>query len=486
MLDWNERSRTFDAIGGFVPCVGGMVMAAGTARRKRFPASGSPRGFSTCSASSRLPAGRSFLPTTVRRAKVVVLSEAFWRTRFDADPRVIGREHPTRWGAVHRGRRRAEETFSCCGRASGRSYPTARRPALRARAPAAGRRTAEAGRHAGRRERGLSAVAEGLAREFPDTNKGRGVRLEPLHDALIGSELRRTSMLFLGVVGFVLLICCANVANLLLARATVRTRELAVRSALGAGRGRVVRQLLTESLVLSAIGGALGVAVGAAILTVAPSVIPEGLLPAAVTLTFDVRVIAFCAAAALLVGLLFGLAPAWQASEFSSAQAIASNSRTVTGRGGRLRSLLVGRRVATAVVLLFGAGLLLRTLMAVDHVDRGYRADRILTMMVDPLGSRYPTDASLLQFFEAIEREIKPLPGVQSVAWTTGLPLGASDRGASMFDHRRRSAGGRRASARPPTIRSSARRISEPSSFPSSPAAASTTTIPATACPSAS
>src|SRR6476469_9656426 len=107
-------------------------------------------------------------------------------------------------------------------------------------------------------ETDLAAVAENLAREFPQTNKGRGVALEGMHDSLIGSDLRLTSMLFLGVVGFVLLICCANVANLLLARATVRTRELAVRSALGAGRRRIIRQLLTESLLRSVIGGGLG------------------------------------------------------------------------------------------------------------------------------------------------------------------------------------------------------------------------------------
>src|SRR5262249_32275833 len=158
-------------------------------------------------------------------------------------------------------------------------------------------------------------------------------------------------------------------------------RELAIRSALGAGRPRVIRQLLTESLVLSAIGGTLGVAVGAAILAVAPSIIPQGLLPAAVTLVFDVRVVAFCAATPLLVGVLFGLAPAWQATELSSSQSMASDSRTTTGRARLIGGVIVAGEVATAVLLLFGAGLLLRTLLAVENVDRGYRADRVLTMM---------------------------------------------------------------------------------------------------------
>jgi putative ABC transport system permease protein len=230
----------------------------------------------------------------------------------------------------------------------------------------------------------MAALAQGLAQDFPNTNAGRGVTIEPLRDVAIGSDLRQTSMLFLGVVGFVLLVCCANFANLLLARATVRNRELAIRSALGADRPRVIRQLLTESLLLSAMGGALGLLAGAAILDLAPSVIPQGLLPAAVTLTFDVRVIAFCAVTALFAGLLFGLVPAWQATAFPSAHAIASGSRTVTGRGGRIRSVLVAGQVATAVVLLFGAGLLLRTLLEMQGVDRGYRAESVLTMIVDP------------------------------------------------------------------------------------------------------
>jgi putative ABC transport system permease protein len=122
--------------------------------------------------------------------------------------------------------------------------------------------------------------------------------------------------------------------------------------------------------------------------------------------------------------VLFGIAPAWQATAFSSTHVLASDSRTATGRGGRTRGVLVAGEVATAVLLLFGAGLLLRTLVAIETVDRGYRAEGVLTMMVDPLGSRYPTPASLRQFFEAVEQEIMVLPGVQSLAWTSALPMG--------------------------------------------------------------
>jgi putative ABC transport system permease protein len=229
-------------------------------------------------------------------------------------------------------------------------------------------------------------------------------------------------------VGFVLLMCCANVANLLLARTTARARELALRAALGATRRRVVAQLLTESLVLAVLGGLLGVGIGAAILQVAPSLVPPGLLPNAVALTFDGRVVTFCALTSIVVGLLFGLAPAWQSTGTSMVQAIATDSRTTT-RGGTFRGLLVIGEVAAAVLVLSGAVLLLRTLVALQGMDPGYRAQDVLTMTINlPMPrpnapARYGTPQLVHQFYDAIEKEIRALPGVRSVGLGGALPL---------------------------------------------------------------
>jgi putative ABC transport system permease protein len=433
LLDWRDRTRTFADMAAFVPGVGGMVMAGADGTAETVSRQWVTAGIFDVLGVQAI-AGRTFLQSEDReRAHVVVLSETFWRSRFGGDPSVVGREIRldgtpyTVVGVV-------PHAFQLRQRSSLWALASLNRDARLRNAhvlQVVGRMKAGVAIDAARAD--LIAVADGLARELPETNKGRGAAIEPLHDAFIGRELRLTSLLFLAVVGVVLLICCANVANLLLARATVRTQELAIRSALGATRRRVVRQLLTESLLLSAIGGVLGVGVGAASLSVAPSIVPRGLLPAAVTLSFDLRVVAFCAAAALIVGVLFGIAPAWQATDFSSAQAIGAE-RTTTGRGGRLRGVLVAGEVATAVLLLFGAGLLLRTLVAVETIDPGYRADRVLTMMVDPLGAKYPTPASLLQFFDAIEREVLALPGVRGAAWTTVLPLDGDVGGRYSFE----------------------------------------------------
>jgi putative ABC transport system permease protein len=435
MLDWNARSRTFAKIAGFTPTVGGMVMAGTDGNAETVSRQWVTAGIFDVLAVPPI-AGRTFTADDeAKRANVVVLSEPLWRTRFNSDPGVIGREirfDGSLWTVVGV----VPKDFQLLGQTS----MWAMRPLVNLPPRVRG---AYALQVVGRMKPGVSiqaaeadlgAVAAGLASEFPETNKGRGVTLERMHDSMIGSDLRLTSMLFLGVVGFVLLICCANVASLLLARATARMRELAVRSALGAGRSRIIRQLLTESIVLSIFGGVLGTGVGAAILSVAPSLIPQGLLPATVTLTFDMRVFAFCAGTALAVGLLFGVMPALKATDFSSAEVIASDSRTVTGGGGRLRGLLVIGEVATAVLLLFGAGLLLRTLKAVDGFDRGYRAESVLSMLVDPLGSKYPTDELLHQFYDQVEAEITAVPGVAGVAWASALPLDFFDEGGLSFE----------------------------------------------------
>jgi putative ABC transport system permease protein len=427
MLDWKARSRTFETIAGFTPSVGGMVMSGRDGNAETVSRQWVTAGIFDVLGITPV-AGRTFVPEDdEKRRQVIVLSESFWESRFNRDPAIVGQAitmDGVQWTVVGI----APRTFDILGRTSVWAMRAIAGLPARARGQyglqAVGRLKPGVGLDAAQSD--LSAVAAGLAREFAQTNAGRGVRVETLHDTMIGSDLKVTSMLFLGVVGFVLLICCANVANLLLARGTARTRELAVRAALGAGRRRIVRQLLTESVVLSLIGGALGIAIGAAILRAAPALIPQGLLPGTVTLAFDLRVVVFCAAAALTVGVLFGLAPAWQASRISTVAGMGADTRTMTGGGGHLRNLLVIGEVATAVLLLFGAGLLLRTLLAVESFDRGYRAASVLTMLVDPLGSSYPTPEKLQQFFDQVEAEVRTVPGVQDVAWSSALPLGDS------------------------------------------------------------
>jgi putative ABC transport system permease protein len=434
MLDWNERARSFELIAGFVPGMGAMVMSEGTGAAETVSRQWVTAGVFDVLGVKPI-VGRMLQPEDNNQGTpMVVLSEGFWRTRFGGDPSIVGRN--VRFdGVAFTVVGVAPKEFTLLGDTAMwglRAIPQL--PQLRSvyGVQAVGR--LKPGVTLEQAQADIDTVASGLAKEFPQTNTGRTVHLEPLRDALVGRELRTTSFLFLGVVGFVLLICCANVANLLLARATARARELAVRSAIGARRGRIVRQLLTESLVLATIGGALGVFVGAGILKAAPSMLPAGLLPGMVTIAFDARVIAFCAVAALAVGILFGLAPAWQATGMSSAQVLAGESRGSTGRGGRIRSLLVVGEVAAAVLLLFGGGLLLRTLLALESVDRGYQTDGAVTMMVDPLASTYPTPERLLQFFADVEREVRAIPGVRSVAYTTALPLGAADDGPRSFE----------------------------------------------------
>jgi putative ABC transport system permease protein len=433
--DWAEQNRTFDAMAGFVG--GAVTIAAADGTVEQLPSQSVTKQFFEVLGVTPV-AGRTFRPSD-DAANVVVLSEGFWRDRFGADPTLIGRPItlggrpltvigvvPNRFQLVpaNRGGVVPPPTvwtmFDDPTRAQGLFLRGAHYVFV------VGRIKENASIDAAQRD--IAAIARRNEQLYPSTNKGHGVVLEPLRDALVGSEMRLTSMLLLGVVGFVLLMCCANVANLLLARTSARSREIAVRSALGATRGRLVVQLLTESLVLAASGGLLGVAVGYGILRVAPSVVPAGLLPSAVMLTFDDRLVGFCAVTSLLVGVLFGLAPAWQSTGASVVHAIAIDSRTTT-RGGLFRGGLVVAEVAAAVVVLAGAGLLLRTWVALQAMDPGYRAQHVLTARITlPMPrpnapSRYASPELVDRFYDAVAREVRQAPGVASVAWGGAVPL---------------------------------------------------------------
>jgi putative ABC transport system permease protein len=387
-------------------------------------------------------AGRTFRaedegPTT----SVVIFSESLWRSRFNGDRSLIGRQ--VRLNGV---------PFTLVGVLPDavRFTRAAQMWTLQAQLPPQfNRREVRFLEAIGRLKPGVSvdaaqaeltSIAARLARDFPQENKGLGLQVEPLRNGMMGPDLQLTSMFLLGIVGFVLLMCCANVANLLLARGSARARELAVRTALGAGRARIVTQLLTESLVLAALGGGLGLVLGAAILRAAPSVIPPGLLPPVVQLSFDGRIVGFGALASLAVGVLFGLLPAWQATGRSLTGALTTESRSATAGGGRLRGMLVSGEVAAAVLLLCGAGLLLRTLLVLLSVDTGYRvpSDQVLTLDFSlpfgPTVPQRPNDEALFQFYDTIEREVSALPEVRRIGWSSGLPYGTTEFAPFSFE----------------------------------------------------
>jgi putative ABC transport system permease protein len=427
-VDWTERARTFEAMAGAMSGQSSIIGSDGIAQPLATQAVTS-RFFDVLGV--RPIVGRTFQPSDEGpRPDVVVLSEGLWRSHFNADPTLVGRSARLggrTWTVI--GVVPAAFQFDIPGFASiGRSQvwtvlnpPASRSPAERYPhyLPVIARLKSGVGIDAARAE--MAAISDALAAETPATNKGHRATVDPLRERMTSQELRLTSLLLLGVVAFVLLMCCANVANLLLARTSARARELALRSALGAGRPRIVRQLLTESLVLAGLGGVLGVAMGVAILKAAPSIVPPGLLPQSVPLAFDQRVLMFSVATTVVIAVLYGLAPAWQATSRSLVHIMSLDTRTATGGSSKLRKGLAIAEVAVAVLLLCGAGLLLRTLLSLEDVDPGNRAGELLTTAVSPgVGG---TPDGMRRFYAAIEREVRAVPGVRDVAWGSAMPL---------------------------------------------------------------
>jgi predicted permease len=376
---------------------------------------------------SRPVHGRGFLPDENEPGhdKVVVLGHTLWRDRFGADPGIVGRTitldrephvvvgiappgftfpvatevwTPVEYDSVFRLHSRGAWYLTVIGR-------------LKAGV------TVEAARIE------VAAIAGRLARQYPDQNEGVGGTVRSLHQALVGPS-RTALLVLLGAVGLVLLIACVNVANLLLARMAARETELAVRAALGAGRRRLVRQLLTESVVLALLGGAAGVFLASTTLGSMLALQPAG-VPRLDEVRIDRAVMAFAAALSVLTGLLFGVFPAVQAAARPTAQMLREGGRgLLSGSGQRLRSGLVVAQVGLAVILLAGAGLLVRSFDRLRRVDPGFRPDHVLSFRLALPESVYQEEPARTAFFAELLARLEALPGVRSAGAVMGIPLG--------------------------------------------------------------
>jgi putative ABC transport system permease protein len=266
----------------------------------------------------------------------------------------------------------------------------------------------------------LDAIMAALGAQFPDSNKDRHAYMEMLYDNTV-QEARPTLYILLGAVGFVLLIACANVANLSLSKAAARRKELALRAALGAARWRIARQMLTESVLISVSGGALGALLAVWGTGALIAFVPEG-VPRLAEAGVDWRVLGFTLALSVLTGLLFGLAPAWQAARLDLNEILKEGGRGSTGARARARSLLVVAEIALALALLVGAGLMIRSFRGLQQVETGFTAEQLLTMNLALAVA--PDEAGKARvFLDQLEDRLRRAPGVQAAAISNGLPF---------------------------------------------------------------
>jgi len=269
----------------------------------------------------------------------------------------------------------------------------------------------------------MTTIAVRLQQQHPDSNTDIGAVITPLQDQVVG-DIKPALMILLGAVGLVLLIACANVANLLLARAAVRQKEIAVRVALGASRFRLVRQFLTESVLLGTLAGIVGLALSLVGLFFLRAFIPPNIAQAKVT-SIDLRVLGFTLLISILTGLIFGLAPATQAAKFNLNETLKEGGRDASSgsNSNRVRGLLVIAEVAVSLVLLIGAGLLINSFRRLRNTDPGFRADNLLTMKIVLPEPKYQEHKQRSAFYSDVINRIESLPGVKSAAVTTNLPL---------------------------------------------------------------
>ena len=270
----------------------------------------------------------------------------------------------------------------------------------------------------------MDAIGKRIAADYPDSNKDWGVGIDPLAEIMVGKQLRTSLYVLLSAVGMVLLIACANLANLSLMRVVGREREIAVRTALGAGRWALARQFLTESLLISLAGGLLGLGLGWLAMTGLKLIVPRFALPSEADVALDGRVLLFSFGLAAVTGLVVGLFPALQATRTSLTQSLKQGGVGGTaGAHSRVRNTLVVAEIALAFVLLTGAGLLIRSLGKLGAVDPGFDDTNVLTFRFPTSDQRYPDPAALGVYLRQVQARLEALPGVTGVALTSALPM---------------------------------------------------------------
>ena len=374
--------------------------------------------------------GRTFTEAEGRREapNVAVISYGLWQRRFGGNPKLIG-------GAINLD----DETYTVVGimppqfqsmeglfNKNSEIWTPMRLDPARDYRKASGRYMVALGRlkdgvtlEEARAE--MTAIAARLEQTYPAFNKGWRVNLVPWHTAQT-SDVRPALVMLAAGVGMVLLIACANVANLLIVRASGRRREIAIRTAVGADRRRIVQQLLTESILLSVIGALGGLALAARGIPLLLSLSPKD-LPRTADIGMNSAVLLFTLATACITGALFGLAPAFQASRLSVNDALRAGAQNIAGSRQRFRNLLIVGELALSVVLLVGAALLVQSFMRLRAVDPGFRPDHLLTMAVGRSGNNARTDAQVTAYFREAIYKLRQLPGIESASAITFLPL---------------------------------------------------------------
>jgi putative ABC transport system permease protein len=433
--DWQRDAQSFEGMAMYQCCGFRELALTGTGAARTVRATAVSAGFFDV-VRARPALGRVFRTDedTPGGRHAVVLSDRFWRTEFGGHSDVIGRtvklndEAYTIVGVMPA----AASVESWTGMASDVWIPLAlpdEQRSVRGGHNRDGVARLKRDVELAQAQAEIDAISARLAREFPQTDgRGWGVVIIPMQEEIVGDS-RTMLFMLLGAVGLVLLIACANVGNLLFTRALSRRKEIAIRSALGAGRGRVFQQLLTEALLLAGAGGALGLLLAYGTLTSASRLLASQ-VPRAEEISIDRAVLMFAVGVSMLAGMLAGTLPAVRAGRSALGGlngALKEGGRGDGAIGVGTRRLLIVCEVALSLVLLMGAGVMIQSLLALRHVDTGFDPNNVLTMRVRLVDARYPSPAHRSSFFDAALQRIRALPGVEAAGTITDLPFASGE-----------------------------------------------------------